>query len=84
MKALDIFLLVLSAAGLGDVADAIRQDMADGKITLDEGFSLAALISSRAQTYFPGQKAELELAHEVAAAVEKFLAAKAAAAAPKA
>jgi hypothetical protein len=48
-------MLVLKLAGLGDIADKLNADLADGKITLAEGVDLAEALAPHLEAYLPGQ-----------------------------
>jgi len=82
MKALDILMMILRAMGMGGLADQIQKDTADGKITVQEGLGLAEQVTTTAEGYFPAESAELELAHDLAVAVDKYMTKKAATAPP--
>jgi hypothetical protein len=82
MNALSIVETLLRAVGLGGLADQIQADLADGKISVQEGVALAEAVTLQAEKYFPAQSPELQLAHDVAAAVDAYMKAKAKASAP--
>lgn len=81
-KALQMFIMFLKMTPLNGFATALEADLADNKIDVKEGVGLTVIATAEAEKFLPGQAAELELANDVAEAVQKYLATKDAAAPP--
>lgn len=75
-KAIELVVMILSALGLSDLANKISSAVADGKITAQEGLAISESLAKQLESVIPGEKAELELAYDLASAVDKYLKAK--------
>lgn len=72
-------LMLLRATPLAGVADQLEQDLADGRIDLDEVPGLVQAAADAADKVFPGAHLEIALVHDIAVATDNYAKAKAAA-----
>ena len=82
MNYVTLVLALLKGApfGLGDFATKLEADLAAGKISADEIPGLVEAIAPAAEQFFPKNAPEIGLAVDIAAAVDKYIALKKAAA----
>jgi len=71
--------LAMKIAGLGDVADEINKDIADGKISLDDVAGIEAKIAPHLEAYLPNDAAAVAAGSDLvitAIQAEKLMAPK--------
>jgi hypothetical protein len=71
-----VFTFLKGIPQVGEIAAAVEKDLEDGKFDVQEGFDLAEMVAQKAIVLAPAQKAEAELAFDLAQAGEKYFKAK--------
>lgn len=74
--AVKLLLMLLKATPFAAVAEQLEQDLADGKIQVNEIAGLVAAAATSADKVFPGEHLEIVLVQDIAVAVDSYAKAK--------